>query len=159
MAENKRGRKSIYETIILPNLDQIGEWVKNGASEKQICEALGISVSAYNVHKEKKELKETIKKNRTSLALELRSSLVSLAMKHTLETKKTYMTTDDEGRTKKHTEITMKEVDPLPSAISLLLNNIDRENWKPNWDDYEFKKAELELRKKLADDKNWDIEE
>ena len=150
----KRGRKSIYETVILPNLDRIGEWIRNGASEKQICEALGISVSAFNAHKEKNELKETLKQSRTNLVLELRGELISLAKRHKLETKKTYITVDDEGNTRKHTEVTVKEVDASLSAINMLLNNLDRENWKPDWDSYEFKKAELELKKMMADRKN-----
>lgn len=150
----KRGRKSVYETVILPNLDRIGEWIRNGASEKQICEALGISVSAFNAHKEKNELKETLKQSRTNLVLELRGELISLAKRHKLETKKTYITVDDEGNTRKHTEVTVKEVDASLSAINMLLNNLDRENWKPDWDSYEFKKAELELKKMMADSKN-----
>ena len=154
----KRGRKNVYDTVILPNLDKIGEWVKNGASEKQICEALGISVSAYNAHKEKNELKEAIKKNKTNLVLELRGSLVQLATKHTLETKKTYQTKDEDGNTKTHIEITKREIDPSVQAITLLLNNLDRENWKPDWDSYEFKKAELELREKMANKNDWNFD-
>lgn len=154
---SKRGRKSVYDTVIFPNINKIEEWVKSGATEKQICEALGISVSAFNVHKEKKELKEALKKGRSSLVLDLRSEMIKKAFKHTLETKKTYVTQDENGSTRKHTEITTKEVDGDTGALHLLLKNYDKDNWKNDWDSYELKKAELELKKKLADDKDWNI--
>ena len=153
----KRGRKNVYDTVIFPNINKIEEWVKSGATEKQICEALGISVSAFNAHKEKMELKEALKKGRASLVLDLRSEMIKKAFKHTLETKKTYVTQDENGATKKHTEITMKEVDGDTGALHLLLKNYDKENWKNDWDSYELKQAELELKKKLADDKDWNI--
>lgn len=154
---SKRGRKSVYDTVIFPNINKIEEWVKSGATEKQICEALGISVSAFNVHKEKMELKEALKKGRTSLVLDLRSEMIKKAFKHTLETKKTYVTQDENGSTRKHTEITTKEVDGDTGALHLLLKNYDKDNWKNDWDSYELKQAELELKKKLADDKDWNI--
>ena len=154
---SKRGRKSVYDTVIFPNINKIEEWVKSGATEKQICEALGISVSAFNVHKEKMELKEALKKGRSSLVLDLRSEMIKKAFKHTLETKKTYVTQDESGSTRKHTEITTKEVDGDTGALHLLLKNYDKDNWKNDWDSYELKQAELELKKKLADDKDWNI--
>lgn len=153
---SKRGRKSIYDTVILPNLDKIGEWVRGGATEKQICEALGISVSAFNVHKEKTELKETLKKNRINLVLDLRGELARQAFKHTLKTTKRYITKDDSGREKTHTEITEKEVDGDVGAIHLLMKNLDRDNWKDNWDNYEFRKQELELKKMAIDNSKWE---
>ena len=154
---SKRGRKSVYDTVIFPNINKIEEWVKSGATEKQICEALGISVSAFNVHKEKMELKEALKKGRSSLVLDLRSEMIKKAFKHTLETKKTYVTQYENGSTRKHTEITTKEVDGDTGALHLLLKNYDKDNWKNDWDSYELKQAELELKKKLADDKDWNI--
>ena len=153
----KRGRKNVYDTVIFPNIDKIEDWVKSGATEKQICEALGISVSAFNAHKEKTELNEALKKGRASLVLDLRSEMIKKAFKHTLETKKTYVTQDENGSTRKHTEITTKEVDGDTGALHLLLKNYDKDNWKNDWDSYELKQAELELKKKLADDKDWNI--
>ena len=103
------------------------------------------------------ELKEALKKGRSSLVLDLRSEMIKKAFKHTLETKKTYVTQDENGSTRKHTEITTKEVDGDTGALHLLLKNYDKDNWKNDWDSYELKQAELELKKKLADDKDWNI--
>jgi len=150
-----RGRKSVYDTTILPKLDKIKEWLSNGATEKQVCEALGISVSAFNAHKEKNELKETIKGAKAKLIIDLRGELVRQATKHSLETKKTYLKKDEvTGNKTQYTEITTKEVDGNLSAIHLLLKNLDREEWKNDWDNYEFKQSEIELRKMMAEQKN-----
>lgn len=152
----KRGRQSIYDTVILPNIKKIEEWSKSGATEKQICESLGISVSAFNVHKAKKELKEAIKRGKTQLILDLRGELVRKAFKHTLETKKQYIKVDEvTGNKTQYTEITTKEVDGDLSSLHLLLKNLDRENWKNDWDTYDFKQQELELRKQMLEKDNW----
>lgn len=152
----KRGRNSIYDTVILPNIQRIEEWCKNGATEKQMCEALGISVSAFNAHKSKKELMESLKKGRTQLVLDLRGELVRKAKKHTLETKKQYIKVDEvTGNKTQYTEITTKEVDGDLGSIHLLLKNLDRENWLDNPAMHDLKVQELELRKMMAEKDNW----
>ena len=101
---------------------------------------------------ENKELYDAIKNARQSLALDLRGELARQAFKHTLETKKQYIKHDLEtGHKTQYTEITSKEVDGNIGAAHLLLKNIDAAHWKENWDSYEFKKQELEIRKQLAE--------
>ena len=55
------------------------------------------------------------------------------------------------GHKTQYTEITTKEVDGNIAAAHLLLKNLDKNNWKDNWDNYEFKKQELELKKQIAE--------
>ena len=63
----KRGRKSAYEITIKPRFCDISEWLKSGATEKQIANNLGISYSTFNKYKaEKKEFAEVLKKGRKS---------------------------------------------------------------------------------------------
>ena len=84
--------------------------------------------------------------------MDLRGELARQAFKHTLETKKQYVKKDLEtGHSTQYTEITSREVDDNVAAAHLLLKNLDRDNWKESWDNYEFKKQELEIRKQLAD--------
>ena len=57
MAE-KRGRKSIYESVILPHIDEIRKAVSAGATAKEIATGLGIAESTLNRYKaEKKRIK------------------------------------------------------------------------------------------------------
>lgn len=139
--------------VITDNLEKIKEWKRNGATDEQICKALDITTSNWYKHlSENKELYDAIKNARQSLALDLRGELARQAFKHTLETKKQYIKHDLEtGHKTQYTEITSKEVDGNIGAAHLLLKNIDAAHWKENWDSYEFKKQELEIRKQLAE--------
>ena len=143
--------------LITDNLEKIKEWKRNGATDEQICKALDITTSNWYKHlSENKELYDAIKNARQSLALDLRGELVHQAMKHTLETKKQYIKHDlVTGNKTQYTEITTKEVDGNVAAAHLLLKNIDGEHWKESWDDYEFKKQELEIRRQQVENNSF----
>lgn len=147
-----RGRKSKAD-IIRDNLEQIKKWKKVGATDEQIIAQLGISRSSWYKHlSENKDLSDAIKTSVEFFVMDLRGELARQAFKHTLETKKQYIKKDLEtGHSTQYTEITSKEVDGNIGAAHLLLKNLDAEHWKENWDSYEFKKQELEIKKQLAD--------
>lgn len=153
--KSNAGRRDVFTTIIEPNLDKITEWSANGATEKQMCEALGISVSAFNTHKvDKPELQMALKKGRTNLCLELRGELARIALPHTQTTTKTYIKSED-GKETTYTERVEKECDGEIAAIHLLLKNLDRGNWFDNPDSTRFKERELELKEKMASMQIW----
>lgn len=155
MAE-KVGRKSKYETHIKPNFDKIDKMLNDGASEKQVAEALGVSYPAWNNYKVKyKEFDELCRKPRTKLVEELRSALVKRALGFTYEEKKQYIKEDEDGSKAKYTEITTKYALPDVAAINLSLKNYDKENWANDPQTLELKKQELELRKSIAENKDW----
>lgn len=71
-----------------------------------------------------------------------------------MKQKKQYIKLDQEtGHKTQYTEIISKEVDGDTGALHLLLKNLDKGNWSENWQTYELKKQELELRKQMAEDK------
>lgn len=148
----KTGRKSKLN-VILENLEQIREWKKHGATDNQICDQLRIGKSTwYKYLAENREFSENLKSGVKDFVMELRGELARQAVKHTLETKKSYVKKDLEtGHSTQYTEITSKEVDGNVAAAHLLLKNLDRENWKDDWDKYDFKKQEIEIRKQIAD--------
>lgn len=142
-------------SIIEENLDQIREWKKIGVTDVQICRQLGIGKTTYYDHlKNNPNLSESINVAKEIFIIDLRNELVKMAKKHTLETKKQYIKKDLEtGHATQYTEITTKEVDANMGAIHLLLKNLDRDNWSNDWIAVDLKKQELELRKKIAEDK------
>lgn len=156
----KVGRKSNYERLVEPYLEQIKVWKKNGATDEQIWKQLGISRQTYyDYQKRHPEFVESIKKGTFEFVQELRGNLASLCYKHNLETKKTYIKVDVEtGQKTQYTEITTREVDPDIAALNLLLKNVDRENWSNDPQLLELKKQEMELRKALAKADNFDLE-
>lgn len=147
-----RGRKTKID-IVRDNIEQIKKWKKVGATDEQIFKQLGVSKACwYKYLAENKDLQDAIKTSVEYFAMDLRGELARQAFKHTLETKKQYIKKDLEtGHSTQYTEITSKEVDGNIGAAHLLLKNIDPKNWKENWDSYEFKKQELEIKKQMAD--------
>lgn len=157
MADEKKkaGRKGKYETHIKPFFDKIDKMLNDGASEKQVAEALGVSYPAWNKYKQEyPELRELCNKPRTKLIEELRSALVKRALGFTYEEKKQYITEDEDGNKKKHTEITTKQALPDTTAIFGALNIYDPEYVKDK-KAHELKEQELELRREMAELKNW----
>lgn len=151
------GRPTAYKAVA-DNLEQIKKWKSLGATDEQICSQLGIGkTSFYKYKKEHPEFMKCLKDGVNVFVNDLKGELAKLATKHTLETKKQYIKTDMEtGNRTQYTEITTREVDANISAIHLLLKNLDKDNWKNDWDNYELKQQELELRKKQAEAKEWE---
>ena len=155
--KSNRGRKSKYDEVVKPHLDKIKSWcADSGATEKDICDTLGIAVSTFNEYKHKyPELMEALKKGRKELVLEIKSSLAKKARGYDYEEKKTYIKKDDMGKDVKYTEITTKHQPPSEAAANMLLKNYDKD-WKDNPAMYDLKRQELELRKMMAEKDNWE---
>lgn len=153
----KTGRKSAYDEKIKSRFADIEKWLKGGASEKQVAAALGVAYSTFNKYKvEKEEFSELLKSiDRSELVCDLRSALIKKAMGYTYEEKKQYITEDNEGKKKKHTEIYTKVAHPDVAAINLALKNYDKDNWANDPAMLELKKQELELRKQAVEDGQW----
>jgi hypothetical protein len=148
------GRPSKID-IIKDNIEKIKEWKKLGATDNQICKQLNIGESTfYKWLSKNPDLKKEMQIGIDFFILDLKGELARKAFKHTLETKKQYIKVDMEtGHKTQYTEITTKEVDGDTGALHLLLKNLDKGNWSENWQNYELKKQELELRKQIAEDK------
>lgn len=153
--KKKAGRKGKYETHVLPFFDKIDKMLNEGASERQMAEALDISYAAWNNYKvQYKEFGELCSKPRTKLVEDLRSALVKRALGFSYEEKKQYITEDENGNKKKHTEITTKQALPDTTAIFGALNIYDDEYVKDK-KAHELKQQELELRKMSVEFKDW----
>lgn len=152
----KAGAKSKYETHVKPHFDKITKLLNEGASESQVAESLGISYSSFNNYKAQyEELAELCRQPRVTLISDLRSALIKKALGMKVERKKTYIRKDADGREAKYTEIMVDELPPDVAAINLALKNYDRDNWANDPQANELKRQELELRKQLAEFKEW----
>lgn len=150
----KRGRKNVYETNIKPRFSEICDWLKHGATERQIAYNLGVSYSTLNKYKvEKIEFSELLKNGRLSLVLELRGALVKKALGYQFTEIKKY-TKIENGNTVQCVEETTKESAPDVAALNLCLKNYDSEAWANDPQMLKLKREELALKKELADN-NW----
>lgn len=149
------GRKGKYETHVKPFFEKIDKLLNEGASEEQVAATLGISYSSWNNYKvQHDDFGYLCNKPRTKLVEELRSALVKRALGYNYEEKKQYITEDADGNKKKHTEITTKYALPDTTAIFGALNIYD-ETYVKDKKNYELKQQELELRKMIAENKDW----
>ena len=126
----KVGRKSVYEDKIKSRFKDIEKWLKGGATEKQVCAALGVGESTwFRLKSEKQEFRDFVKRiDRTEIVLDLRSSLLKKAHGFSYEEKKQYIKKDlITGHDVQYTEIITKQALPDVAAINLALKNYDKE--------------------------------
>lgn len=149
------GRKSKYETFVQPYLKEISEWYTE-LDERQIAtEKLGIAVSTFENYKKKyPELKEALKRGKSELVSELKSSLKKKAKGFYYEETKTCIREVD-GRQVKTIEKYKKYAQPDTGALHLLLKNLD-ESWHN--DDIEtinMKKEQLKIAREKMENDSW----
>ena len=154
----KTGRKSAYETSIKPRFDDITNWLQSGATEKQIASNLNIAYSTFNKYKaEIQEFSELLKNGRQKLVIELRGALVNRAMGFHYYEETEVKELDKEINTLVTTKKERKKKYAAPdvAALNLCLKNYDKDNWSndPRADD--FKREELEMKKKALEENNW----
>lgn len=149
------GRSNKYDTHIKPHFEKIDKMLNEGASEKQVAENLGVSYPAWNNYKtQHPEFKELCSKPRQPLIEDLRSALVKKALGFEYEEMKVYTVEDEDGNKKKHIEKVKKYCPPDTTAIFGALNIYDPDYVKDK-KQYELKQKELELRKMMAEAKEW----
>ena len=138
----KKGRKNAYDTKIKPNFSLIQEMC-NTMTDKQIADAIGVSLSTFMHYKSTKpEFSDVLKKGRQNLVAKLSGVLIERACGFQYEETKTYV--DEDGNERK--EITRKQALPDVAALNLLLKNYDKNNWSNDPQELELKKRERELK-------------
>lgn len=150
------GRPNKYETHIKPYFADIKDALERGVEENKIAEGLRVSTSSWCEYKNKySEFAELFKKKDVGDILKrLDSALLKSAEGYTYEEKKVYITEEENGKKKKHTEITTKYQPPNVMALFGAYNKYDP-NYVKDRAYYELKQQELELRRMIAETKDW----
>jgi len=129
-SKTRKGRKSKYDTNILPFFDRIIAWRKQGQTEKQIAKKLDVGVSTWEKYKKDyPEFKEILTFSKELLVEQIEESLFTRAMgKHYKETeiKKEEVAGMEERVTTKET---IKYLPPDTTAIIFSLKNLDPTRW------------------------------
>lgn len=149
------GRKSRYETHVLPYLQQIQEWCQD-LDERQIAvERLGIAVSTWEKYKRNHpELLDVLKKGKQQLVGDLKTALKKKAKGFTYEEQKTTIRKEG-GKSITVIEKFQKYAQPDTGAIHLLLKNLDPEWRNDDMTTVELKKEQNELAKKKLEKDDW----
>lgn len=149
------GRKSKYETFVQPYLKEISEWYTE-LDERQIAtEKLGIAVSTFENYKKKyPELKEALKRGKSELVSELKSSLKKKARGFYYEETKTCIR-EENGKQLKVIEKYKKYAQPDTGAIHLLLKNIDDSWHNDDLETINMKKEQLKIAREKMENDSW----
>lgn len=122
MAETK------YEKVVLPNLELIERWKRNGASEEEIAKRLGIAYSTFNLYKcQKSELSEVLKKGAEIVDTEVENALLKRALGYDYDEITKERNSDNELII---TKTVRKQVTPDVTAQIFWLKNRCPDKWR-----------------------------
>ena len=75
------GRPSKYKTHVLPRFDEIEDWCRNGATDKEVAERLGIAMSSFSEYKKEfSEFSEVLKKTKEYVDGQVENALLKNAL-------------------------------------------------------------------------------
>ncbi len=125
-----RGRPNKYETHVKPYLDRIPAWRRQGLTERQVAEKLGVSESSFCVYKNNYvELLEALKKGKEELVETLEESLYTRGMGGEYKEETVYVE-EVGGITRKWKKVTTRHVPPDTGALAFALKNLAPERWR-----------------------------
>lgn len=172
----KAGRPNKYESNVKPRFAEIKEWLKAGATDKEIAENLGVNPKVFCKYKnEFNELNELIKNSRLKAVQEIKAALFKRAtgmrysekktVKFAVEFPKYIKSTLDEcgidtSKLETLSAIKIEEYDkyalPDPASAMILLKHWDKDTeWTQDPATLKLKKEELELKKQHAELERW----
>lgn len=152
-------RPSKYETHVKPYISDIKKWTAAGATDKEIADALGVALSTLSTYKAQYlELSEAFARGRVNVVLNIKAALLKKALGFNYEEKKQYIKQDVEtGDKTQYTEITTRYCVPSETAAAMLLRNYDSDWNDRDYISNEFRRQEIELRKRIAEANNFDL--
>lgn len=119
--------KSKYETVVQPNLKLVEAWCRDGLSDREISERLGIAYSTFRIYKEKySALSASLKKTKDIVDSEVVGALFKRALGYEVtEWEETY---DGQGNliAKKKK---IRHIPPDPTSMNFWLTHRQRMNW------------------------------
>jgi PBSX family phage terminase large subunit len=116
-----------YEEIVGPNLILIERWKRNGLSEREIAEKLGISYSTFRAYKkEKSALSAHLKKGAEIVDTEVENALLKRALGYSF----TEITREQRDGELTITKTVVKEIQPDVTAQIFWLKNRATDKWR-----------------------------
>lgn len=145
------GRKDLYESLVVPNLDNIKEWCKN-TTEGNIARKLGVTQQTFEKYKRNHpELREALQKGKAELVSTLRETMLKKAKGYYYKETRTTVR-EENGKKVKETVTFEKFAQPDTGALHLLLKNLD-DSWRnDDKQTMELKQRQVEVAEKKADE-------
>lgn len=152
----KKGRPNAWTERIEPRKDEIVEWARAGATNREIAEALGIGYATFMDHVSKNsDFSDSLKQARLSGVPMVKLALMKRALGFFEEEVKTSVRKDDDGEVKQFIEKVRKYYPPDVGACQTFLRNNTEDFRDRAKMDYDFKSMELELKKLQVESQNF----
>ena len=156
--------KSKYENLVEPKLVQIEAWARDGLSEKQIANNLGIAYSTFRDYKRHfPALSAVVSKGKEIVDLEVENALLKSALgfhereRQAIKLRDIYF--DENGKKCQNEKVEIVEVEkyfpPNVVAQKFWLTNRQKDKWQHDPNKIELDREILELRKKELEEKLW----
>lgn len=160
-----KGRKSTYDTVILPHIEEIKEWLRQGKTDKECANLLGITPRTFSKHKNSiSSFSSIIEKEREPKVEEIENSMFKSATGFTKKVQKAMKVKTVEYENGKRLRETEK-IEYYDEEIFIPPNVTAGIFLLKNWGDYvndpqtlELKRRELELKEKIADSNNFELD-
>lgn len=149
----KSGRPSKYESHVKPRFAEIKEWLKAGATDKEIAKNLGVNPKVFCKYKnEFNDLNELCKNGRITAVQEIKAALFKRATGFTYIERK-IVESERNGKTE---ETYVKQALPDPASAMILLKHWDKDTeWTQDPASLKIRKQELELKKQHMEKEDW----
>lgn len=139
-----------WNTVILPKLSDIKDWLVNGATVREICSKLAISPDTwYRYCREHEILMELVNMGRSVLCNQVEKSLLKLCTGYDYEELKTIVEEDKNGKKRTKIEKIKRHQPPSAQAIAFFLRNRMPEEWSDKKELILDTSQNEEARKKL----------
>ncbi|MBR2909321.1 MAG: hypothetical protein IKC11_03115 [Clostridia bacterium] len=162
----KKGRPNLYETIIKPAIEsgRLEEMAKDpNLNKRKIAQLLGVSYSVFmQAQKDFPQISDIFQKAKVSQVEELEKAIKKEATGYWITEKKTTKRKDDSGKWVAVVEEYEKWCRPNATTQIFLITNLTHSEGYKGETVYhrdpsmiEMKKAEMELKKEIAELKEW----
>lgn len=149
----KTGRPNKYFTHVKPRFEEIKEWLKAGATDKEIAENLGVNPKVFCKYKSDfTDLNELCKNGRLKAVQEIKAALFKRATGFSYKEQKV-INSEKNGLT---VETYTKYALPDPASAMILLKHWDKDQeWTQDPALLKIKKEELKLKKEQMESGEW----
>lgn len=121
-------RPSKYETHVAPRLEEVKDWVRNGATDEEVIRKLGISErSFYEYKKEFSQFSQSLKESKEVVDSQVESALLKRALGY--EYDETTRERNDKGELVV-TKVVHKQVVPDTTAQIFWMKNRRPDKWR-----------------------------
>jgi hypothetical protein len=154
--------RTTYKDDVLPYLDRIEAWARDGATDEIICQKLNIGKSTlYKYKNEHIEFANALKKGKEDIDIKVENALLKRALGYSFEEVTKERSIDIEGNESiQITKIVTKHIVPDTTAQIFWLKNRRPEQWRdrPDFiDEGNYNNNKEALRDKLVKELKSDI--